>query len=76
MAIEGKIRVSMYLDMENINLVRKHLDTRPGAGGLSEIVDKHIARCADLIRKNPKLAEIEPGKMTAKKFFQLAKLHM
>jgi hypothetical protein len=75
MAIEGKRKVSFYVNEENLNVLRNYLDSRPGAGGVSELVDKHIARCADTIRKNPdKLAKIKPGKLTLKKFFQLASL--
>lgn len=75
MAIQGKKRVVVYLDSENYDLVRSYLDTRKHAGGLSGLLDRHLARCADIIRKNPdKLKDIEPGKLTLKKFWKLAML--
>jgi hypothetical protein len=71
MAVQGKKRIVVYLDEENVKILRNYLDTRPGAGGLSEILDKHV----DVIRKNEKkLAKIEPGRLTIKKFFKLAGL--
>lgn len=77
MPVAGKQRCTVYLDKKNVETVRKYLSKRPDAGGLSALLDKHIARCADLIEKNPKaLLEIEGGKITAKKFMQLVKLHM
>jgi hypothetical protein len=75
MAVEGKKRVVVFLDEDNVNTLREYLDSRPGAGGLSEILDRHVARCANVIRKNEKkLAKIKPGRLTVKKFFQLAGL--
>jgi arsenate reductase-like glutaredoxin family protein len=75
MAVQGKKRIVVYLDEENVKILRNYLDTRPGAGGLSEILDKHVTRLADVIRKNEKkLAKIEPGRLTIKKFFKLAGL--
>ncbi len=75
MAVEGKIKVTMYLDKENIEVLRNYLDTRPGAGGVSAIMDKHVSRLADIIRKNKKqLSEIEPGRLTLKKLVQLMKM--
>jgi hypothetical protein len=75
MAVQGKKRIVVYLDEENVRILRNYLDTRPGAGGLSEILDKYVTRLADVIRKNEKkLSKIEPGRLTIKKFFQLAGL--
>ena len=75
MAIAGKQRCTIYLDEKNVEIVRKYLATKPDSGGLSALLDKHLARCAKLIEKNPKaLLEIEGGKMRVKKFIQLAKL--
>jgi hypothetical protein len=75
MAVAGKKRVIVYLEGENYDTLRKYLDSRPGAGGVSEILDKHLARCADVIRKNEKkLAKIKPGRLSTRKFLQMAKL--
>lgn len=77
MAVEGKKKYQVYLDESDVELLREWLDTRPGQGGLSDLLQKHVHRCAEIIRKNPdKLSKIEPGKLTLKKFFQLARLDM
>jgi len=77
MAIDGKKRYVVYLVEEDVKVIKEWLDTRPGAGGLSELVQKHVHRCAEIIRRNPvKLGKIEPGKMTVKKFIQFAMLDM
>jgi hypothetical protein len=77
MAIKGKARVTVYLDQDNYETVKNYLDSRPGAGGLSAILDKHVARCAAIIRKNEeKLKKVKPGRLTLKKFWQLAQLDM
>ncbi len=75
MAVKGKEAVMLYLDKENMDVLRKYLDTRKGTGGISAVMDKHVARLADIIRKNKKqLSEIEPGRLTLKKLVQLMKL--
>jgi hypothetical protein len=76
MAVKGKKLYRLYLDQENYELVQSYLDTRKHAGGMSGLMDKHLTRCADVIRKNPELSEIEPGKLTLKKFWKLAKLNV
>ena len=77
MAVPGKKGYKIYLDEKNVETVRKYLSSRPDMGGLSALLDKHLARCAAIVEKNPKaLLEIEGGKMTAKKFMQLAKLNV
>jgi hypothetical protein len=77
MAIAGRKKYQVYLNADDVEVLREWLDTRPGQGGLSELLQKHVHRCAEIIRKNPeKLKRIEPGKLTIKKFFQLASLEM
>ena len=77
MAVPGKKGYLVYLDQKNVETLRKYLSDRPDAGGLSGLLDKHVSRCAAIIEKNPEaLKEIEPGKMTVKKFMQLAKLNV
>lgn len=74
MAIKGKKIFQLYLDQENYELVKEYLDTRPGQGGMSALMDKHLERCAKIVKNNRNLfGEIEPGKMTVKKFFQFLK---
>lgn len=75
MPVINKGRYTVYLDKQNVDEIRRYLSKKPHAGGLSELLDKHVTRCADLIRKNPKaLNEIEDGKMTVRKFVKLAML--
>ena len=77
MPVAGKKKYVVYLDEKNVETIRKYLSKKPDAGGLSALLDKHVSRCASIIEKNPQaLLEIEPGKMTAKKFMQLAKLNV
>lgn len=77
MAVIGKHRYVVYLDPENVNVIREFLSKKSDSGGLSALLDMHVARCAALIKKNPEaLLEIESGKMTVKKFVKLAKLNI
>lgn len=75
MAIEGKKRYVVYLDESEVETLKEYLDTRPGQGGLSELLQAHVTRCAKMVRKHgDSLKQITPGKITAKKFFQLLKV--
>lgn len=75
MAVKGKRKYSFYLDEKNVEILRNHFDGRPGSGGISEFLDKHVARSVKIVKMNPKAFKtIEPGKMTFKKFWQLAKM--
>ena len=77
MAIEGKKKYQVYLDETEVEIIKEYLDTRPGQGGFSELIQRHVTRCANIIKKNPKaLEDIEPGRLTVKKFWKLLKLDL
>jgi len=77
MSIAGRKKYQVYLDEKDVQVLQKWLDSRPGQGGLSELLQKYVHRCSAIIEKNPeKLKAVEPGKLTIKKFFQLLKLEM
>lgn len=75
MPVAGKKKYVVYLEEKNVDTIRKYLSKKPETGGLSALLDKHVSRCASIIEKNEAaLLAIKPGKMTVKKFMQLAKL--
>lgn len=76
MAVEGKKMYRLYLTPENYEVVIKHLETHPGAGGVSALVDRYIARCAQVIKSDRAdlFGNIQPGKMTVAKSWKLFKI--
>ena len=76
MAIKGKKRYQIYLTEENYNLVKEYLDTRASTGGISGLLDKHLARCAKVVKNSPDLLEkIKEGqKMDLKAFWNLVRI--
>jgi hypothetical protein len=75
MAVKGKKLYRLYLDEKNFEFLRKHLDTTPGKGGVSALVDKYLARCAYAVENNRDLfGEIAATKMGWRKLWQLFQL--
>jgi hypothetical protein len=77
MAIKGKKLVKLYLDEENYEFLKAHMETKPGSGGISGLVDKYLARCAHSVKSNVDLfGNIQPGKLTWKGVWNLFKLQL
>ena len=77
MAVKGKIKISLWLDADNVEYLRQHFKGRASGDSLSTFVDKYLARSVKFCKANEKLiGQVEPGRMTFKKFWQLAKMQI
>jgi hypothetical protein len=77
MAIPGKKRYTLFLDEGNMEYLRKHFAHAKNSGGVSALVDKYLSRCVFMHKENKDIFDnIEPGKMTFKKFLQFVKLQI
>ena len=77
MAVIGKKKYQIYLDVENVEFLRSHFETRSNTGGLSGFLDKYVARSVCMIKDNKEIFDsIPPGKMTWKGFWNLCKLQV
>ena len=75
MAVQGKKEFKFYLDEKNVEYLRQHFKGRAAGDSLSTFIDKYLERSVKIAKMNEKLLkEIEPGPMTFKKFWKLAKV--
>lgn len=75
MAIQGKKAYKLYLDEENVEYLREYFQGRKNSGSLSDFIDKYLERSVKIAKLNRNiLDDIEPGKMTVKKFWKLCKM--
>lgn len=74
MTVQGKKEYKLYLDEENVEYLRQYFKGRASGDSLSTFIDKYLERSVKIAKVNRDLfAEIEPGPMTFKKFWKLAK---
>lgn len=75
MAVQGKKEFKFYLDENNVEYLRRYFKGRAQGDSLSTFIDKYLERSVRIAKRNEKLfKEIEPGPMTFKKFWKLARV--
>jgi hypothetical protein len=75
MSIQGKKEYKLHLDEKNVEYLRQYFKGRAKGDSLSAFIDKYLKRAVKIAKLNKDLlAEIEPGPMTFRKFWKMAKM--